>query len=198
MIVNNKTTCGIDTLTLPRYSRKKVLRICDSCQDEKELTWQDYVTQRQRHNRTKDYCFKCAMRIYNSGDLNASKRPEVAKKISLATRGISKKFTGDKNPKICDRKITTNGYVDVYDQAKGYVKEHRQVIEIALGRELTKQEQVHHIDGNKQNNQLDNLVVLSNSSEHTKLHKQLEALAMELYNKGIIKFDKEKKLYYVE
>lgn len=47
--------------------------------------------------------------------------------------------------------------------------EHRQIAEKVLGRKLRPDECVHHIDFNKANNSLDNLVVLTNS-EHARLH----------------------------
>lgn len=51
----------------------------------------------------------------------------------------------------------------------GYVLYHRVVVENFIGRLLTKDEVVHHKDGNKHNNSIDNLDVLT-SSEHAKLH----------------------------
>jgi len=57
---------------------------------------------------------------------------------------------------------------------KGYTKlngrhEHRVVMEEFLGRKLLKSEVVHHIDGNKKNNSITNLELLSRE-EHGKLH----------------------------
>jgi len=51
----------------------------------------------------------------------------------------------------------------------GYRKLHRTIIENNLGRYLNDDEHVHHIDGNKYNNDLSNLEVLNNS-EHGKRH----------------------------
>lgn len=47
---------------------------------------------------------------------------------------------------------------------------HRVLAEEILGRPLKKGEVVHHKDGNRQNNSLDNLEVLSSQSEHFSLH----------------------------
>lgn len=52
---------------------------------------------------------------------------------------------------------------------EGWVYEHRYVIECALGRALTHDECVHHIDGDKLNNDISNLQVLTRSN-HCKLH----------------------------
>jgi hypothetical protein len=52
-----------------------------------------------------------------------------------------------------------------------YKQNHRLVMESILGRKLTDDEVVHHIDGNKQNNAPENLVVLTRS-EHARIHKK--------------------------
>ncbi len=52
-----------------------------------------------------------------------------------------------------------------------YVPEHRAVMALYLGRPLSKQESVHHSDGNKKNNSIGNLSLYSLSS-HSQLHKE--------------------------
>lgn len=75
---------------------------------------------------------------------------------------------------------------------------HRKVVERFIGRKLLKTEQVHHIDGNKQNNDISNLCLLSSCGEHSRLHKQLESVALELLKEGIIYFDYEEKIYKIK
>lgn len=65
--------------------------------------------------------------------------------------------------------------------------EHIAVMEKALGRELQKGEVVHHINGDKTDNEINNLF-LCTRKEHGTLHKQLEGLAMELVKDGLIVF----------
>lgn len=48
----------------------------------------------------------------------------------------------------------------------GYVRQHRLVMEKKLGRQLTKKEVVHHIDGDHANNNPANLEVYESNSEH--------------------------------
>ena len=48
--------------------------------------------------------------------------------------------------------------------------EHRQIAEQKLGRPLRKGEVVHHIDGNKQNNDPANLAILPSQGDHARLH----------------------------
>jgi len=49
-------------------------------------------------------------------------------------------------------------------------QEHRLVMEKHLERKLTKKEIVHHIDGNKSNNNIDNLMLFPTKKAHTKFH----------------------------
>ena len=69
-----------------------------------------------------------------------------------------------------------NGYECVYlpkhpnARVNGYVYVHRIVMENSLGRYLDSDEHIHHLDGNKTNNQLSNLE-LTTASEHAKKHK---------------------------
>lgn len=48
------------------------------------------------------------------------------------------------------------------------VYEHRYLMELHLGRKLTTKEHVHHINGNQQDNKLENLSLM-NSKEHGKI-----------------------------
>lgn len=51
-----------------------------------------------------------------------------------------------------------------------YVREHILVMETYIWRYLTKDEVVHHIDENTSNNNINNLVLCKNQSEHIKLY----------------------------
>lgn len=47
---------------------------------------------------------------------------------------------------------------------------HRLIVEKELGRKLLKTEIIHHIDGNKLNNNFDNLLICRSDKEHMKYH----------------------------
>jgi hypothetical protein len=69
------------------------------------------------------------------------------------------------------KQITTQGYIELYEGDTPIFRqlEHRKVMEHYLGRKLSKREQVHHINHNKTDNGIKNLLLID-ISEHTKLH----------------------------
>lgn len=54
-----------------------------------------------------------------------------------------------------------------YSDAKGYIREHRLVAEDIVGRYIYKYEVVHHIDGNTENNDINNLEVMTKKEHDT-------------------------------
>lgn len=62
-------------------------------------------------------------------------------------------------------------YIQSYANGKSKRK-HQIIMENHIGRELKENEVIHHIDGNKRNNDLSNLMLVTRE-EHTKIHKDL-------------------------
>lgn len=95
-----------------------------------------------------------------------------------------------------------DGYPEVYIgknypyRTGGYrsLREHVYVMECHLQRRLLPGEVVHHIDGDKTNNSLENLF-LTTVAEHNKLHAESESIIFELVKKGMVKFNKETARY---
>ena len=65
-----------------------------------------------------------------------------------------------------------NGYKVLYNDGNS-IKEHIYIIEQHIGRKLLPNEVVHHIDKDKTNNNISNLLLLT-QSEHSKLHRELD------------------------
>lgn len=81
-------------------------------------------------------------------------------------------------------------------RANGYILEHRFIVEKNIGRLLNKNEIIHHINLDTTDNRIENLYLYKSASEHKKVHYQLENLMIELFKKGIIRFNNGR--YYYE
>ena|SRR3990167_11220027 len=110
---------------------------------------------------------------WNSGKkLSEEHRRKVIKTLSSYGNQSGSKNLAWKGGRI----ITKEGYVKVknyihpHRTKNDYYPEHRLVMEASIGRILLRKEKVHHINGNKQDNRIENLVILSNKA-HSRLHR---------------------------
>jgi len=102
-------------------------------------------------------------------------------------KGISNNVLSD-NPNWQGGKVKRkDGYVMLKlpthpnKSKSGYFMEHRAVMENNLGRLLDNTEIVHHLDGDRTNNNIENLQLLKNKKEHMILHNnQLKADSVRL------------------
>ncbi|APC46052.1 HNH endonuclease [Vibrio phage vB_VspP_pVa5] len=87
-----------------------------------------------------------------------------------------------------DGYITKQGYHLVYDGTK-YVPAHRIPFP-----DISADDVVHHIDGNKLHNEKSNLIHMT-KADHRKCHGQLEEVSYSLIQAGLIEFDRESCTY---
>ncbi len=156
-IFTKKTKYG----KLAEYSRTKTLTHwkCDNCNIEFTK-----VRNGKYDTKAKSYCRECIDKI------------GVNKLASIA--GYQSKVKNKFEPNIGKIVIDKDGYPEIYIgksypyRQGGYrsIREHIYVMELHLGRKLEKGEVVHHIDGDKTNNKLENLF-LTTIAEHNKIHE---------------------------
>lgn len=119
---------------------------------------------------------------------------EILLKQSLAQKGrkypnrIMRDITGDKNPNWRGGIRNDNGYIVIYSpnhpnkKRYGDVYEQVLIMEKHIGRYLEKNEVVHHINGIKNDNRLENLQLMT-KTEHRSYHMKLQILQGKMKSK---------------
>ena len=192
--------------------RKVLFKICLYCKKEFERPYYlDYKGWEKRKycgkfcsgmgRRKKDYllnkkkCLICGKELLkNKGDWNSFLN---RKYCSIKCKGMA--IRGNKSLNWKGGRTTRgNGYTGLFNPkhpyvgGSGYIMEHRLNIEKDIGRFLLPTEIVHHIDGNKGNNKIENLVLCKNKSNHKFLHAKMENFMYKLIRRGKVYYDKEK------
>ena len=141
---NNGLTKETDDRILKCSEKRtsKVSKICETCKDSYQV-----------HKGRKDSAKFCSYKCYWKGRVN--------------------KYVGSKGGAWKGGKTNNGGYIYIASKnhpnstLDGYVAEHRLVMEKKIGRFLLKEEIIHHLNENKSDNRIENLVI-TNSSEHIK------------------------------
>lgn len=151
-----------------------------------------YVTPYYIKNMKYHYCnMECRNKHYKI-IFGGNNHPNYGNKISLETiNKIKIKTKGKRRSPNTEFKkgylpstfkgyhIDSRGYVLIYSpnhpnkNKKKSVYEHRLIIEKSIGRFLKCKEVVHHINGNKSDNRLINLMLFNNNVEHIKYHAKI-------------------------
>ena len=112
------------------------------------------------------------------GLANKGKKHSLKTKQKMSENHVN--FNGDKNPNWKGGRVKYKGYILIYNHNHpfadndGYIREHRLVMEEAIGRYLKPEEVVHHINEIHDDNRLENLMLFANNNEHLKHHRLLK------------------------
>lgn len=148
-----------------------------------------------------------ARRLYDIRQRGVTKRKpknfsEIMRNVN-PPKGIKIKYSSkDKDKK---NRVWRKGYIYLYlpnhpssrkiPPDYGYVREHQVVMEEHIGRQMVSGEQIHHIDGDKSNNKLENLVLCANTRDHLEIHNQMEIFVEKLIREGKVYYEKENRQF---
>ncbi len=163
---------------------------CDHCGIEFERFGHD-ISPKRRTNNYSHYCKECFGQSAIKG--------QISRRINLD------KMIGEK---IIDHSGYPAIYVGKnYPYSKDYggrIREHVVVMETHLKRALVhtgirdgNSEVVHLIDGDKTNNKLSNLQVMT-QTDHNRCHAKNDALVMEMYRKGLVGYNRKTRRYFLK
>lgn len=156
-----------------KFNRGKTTLRCDFC----GAYIQRYPSQIKKHN----FCSKSCLAAFSSKSKNPSGyatlknytgQSENMKRLNAVLN--SGRMTPAVRQKLRKAKLAKSSERRSYPKFFGRHL-HRTVAELALGRELKPEEVVHHIDGNKQNNDYKNLMVFENQAQHAAWHAEHDA-----------------------
>lgn len=120
-------------------------------------------------------CFFCRKKIVKSRSRITRNEHNFCSK-ECTDKGKGEYMHGARIGTYNGGRTTFSNYIAISDKQnsssnkRGYILEHRYVMENFIGRKLKKGEVVHHIDRDRTNNDISNLILFPSQSEHIKHH----------------------------
>lgn len=182
----------------PRRPRKQFTKLCRTCGKPFVVTTQ---------NPGKQNCsMECGQKASRQGRKILIAEDLLAREVSSGKTMVQICETLNLSPHVIRNRMAEHGLrlpkrplkkrVDGY-WGYGTKLNHRRIMERHLGRTLLSREGVHHVDGDKINNEIDNLAVTSGTSQHALMHASLQRCAYALFKRGLIGFNRETLEYYL-
>lgn len=138
-------------------------------QDEKGEWWYSSPSWKAKGFKTRGQLYECAYCHHYSPKIPARKRAKNGERY-CSTSCASKALGGHRNKRGSlshfwkgGRNKIRDGYIEIYApehpfaRGKKYIREHRLIMEKHLGRYLQPWEQIHHKNGIKDDNRIENL-----------------------------------------
>lgn len=125
------------------------------------------------HGKTLEdhFCMDCGIRV------STWKTKRCRKCAAKVSGNRPPTGSGKNNPRWSGGKHKKDGYVLCFNpehpcaSKRGYVREHRLVVEEIIGRFLKKGEAVHHINKKRDDNRAENLMAFKNCAAHNKFER---------------------------
>lgn len=188
MLISDYTIEGKHISELTKGSYYRVIVKCEICGYERSTAYQNYYnSQLKKNNDGTTHCKSCASKI---NGIKKQGQPAWSKGKTFPER------QGKNSPTWKGGRFKSKDGWIIAIQGKSGIKEHRYIMSQHIGRDLERSEEIHHINIDKFDNNINNLCILT-SSEHAKLHGSFEKLIQKLLQLEIVKFDNIEKQYYV-
>ncbi len=178
-LLHQTTTDGTPLKGLDPESNKRVLVSCNRCGNEYEVGYKSYIAKQREYRRNGEtYCQGC------SNIVSRGNRKLGPAKGARAPGPANPNFNGG-------RFVASDGHVMVLIAVGKYQREDVLLLEKQLGRpiNISSGERILHVDLNKTNNAIENLVLLPTEAAYRLAKKSLQQVTLDLLKRGLVQYD---------